>query len=71
MDELHAFSKDFTDGKQFGFLALWDNFYFAHGVIGGMGGYVFKDNDGALDRDDIGLNNEGAVAGAEYIQYMV
>lgn len=68
MDELHAFSKEFTDGKQFGFLALWDNFYFSHGVIGGMGGYVFKDNDGALDRNDIGLNNEGAVAGAEYIQ---
>ena len=68
MDDVYAFSKDFTDGKKFGFLALWDNFYFAHGVIGGMGGYVFQENDGALDRDDIGLNNEGAIAGAEYIQ---
>ena len=47
---------------------MWDDFYFAHGVIAGMGGYVFKDNDGALDREDVGLNNEGAVEGAEYIQ---
>ncbi|WP_342601253.1 extracellular solute-binding protein [Psychrobacillus sp. FSL H8-0483] len=68
MDEVYDFSKEFSDGKQFGFLALWDNFYFAHGVIGGMGGYVFKDNEGALDREDVGLGNDGAVAGAEYIQ---
>lgn len=68
MDELYEISKTLTNGKQYGFLALWDNFYFAHGVIGGMGGYVFKDNDGALDREDIGLNNDGAVKGAEYIQ---
>ncbi len=68
MDELYQFSKEFTKGDQYGFLALWDNFYFAHGVIAGMGGYVFKNNNGALDRNDIGLNNEGAVKGTEYIQ---
>ena len=68
MDELYTFSKDFTKGDNYGFLALWDNFYFAHGAIAGMGGYVFNEKDGALDRDDIGLNNEGAVEGAEYIQ---
>ncbi|MBD7944486.1 extracellular solute-binding protein [Psychrobacillus sp. Sa2BUA9] len=68
MDEVYEFSKGFTDGKQFGFIATWDDFYFAHGVIAGMGGYVFKENDGALDRDDIGLNNEGAIEGASYIQ---
>lgn len=67
-DELYQFSKEFTDGKKFGYLALWDNFYFAHAVIGGFGGYVFKNNDGALDAGDIGLNNEGAVQGTEYIQ---
>lgn len=68
MDELYTFSKDFTKGENYGFLALWDNFYFAHGAIAGMGGYVFNEKEGALDRDDIGLNNEGAVEGAEYIQ---
>jgi arabinogalactan oligomer/maltooligosaccharide transport system substrate-binding protein len=68
MDELYEFAKNFTKGDQYGFLALWDNFYFAHGIIGGMGGYVFKNNDGTLDPKDLGLNNEGAVKGAEYIQ---
>jgi arabinogalactan oligomer / maltooligosaccharide transport system substrate-binding protein len=68
MDELYEFAKNFTKDEQYGFLALWDNFYFAHGIIGGMGGYVFKNNDGTLDPKDLGLNNEGAVKGAEYIQ---
>ena len=68
MDELYAFSKDFTKGENFGFLALWDNFYFAHGALAGMGGYVFNETADGLDRDDLGLNNEGAVEGAAYIQ---
>lgn len=68
MDDVYAFSKDFTKDGKYGFLALWDNYYFAHGIIGGMGGYVFKDNNGTLDPKDIGLNNDGAVKGAEYIQ---
>lgn len=68
LDELYTFSKDFTKDDKYGFLALWDNFYFAHGLIGGMGGYVFNNNDGTLDPKDIGLNNEGAVEGTEFIQ---
>lgn len=68
MDELYTLSKEFTKDGQFGFLSLWDNYYFAHSVIGGMGGYVFKEENGALNPDDVGLNNEGAVEGAEYIQ---
>jgi len=68
LDELYAFSKDFTKGDNYGFLALWDNFYFAHGTIAGMGGYVFNKTEEGLDRDDLGLNNEGAVEGAAYIQ---
>ncbi|WML49602.1 extracellular solute-binding protein [Neobacillus sp. PS3-34] len=68
MDDLYTFSKGFTKGGKYGFLALWDNFYFAHGIIGGMGGYVFNNKDGKVDVTDIGLNNDGAVKGAEYIQ---
>ncbi|MFC0475117.1 extracellular solute-binding protein [Robertmurraya beringensis] len=67
-DELYTFSKDFTKGDNYGFLALWDNYYFAHGIMGGNGAYVFNEENGALNRDDVGLNNEGAVRGAEYIQ---
>ncbi|MBM6617113.1 extracellular solute-binding protein [Bacillus suaedaesalsae] len=66
-DELYDYSKGL--GKdQYGFLALWDNFYFAYGIMGGMGGYVFKNNNGALDAQDLGLSNEGAVEGASYIK---
>ncbi|WP_080847352.1 extracellular solute-binding protein [Cytobacillus gottheilii] len=68
MDELYEQAKELTSGDQYGFIAVLDDFYMAHGYIAGMGGYVFKDNDGALDRNDIGLNNEGAIAGAEFIQ---
>ncbi|TFB24455.1 extracellular solute-binding protein [Filobacillus milosensis] len=67
-DELYEFAQDFNDGEKYAFLALWDNYYFAHGILATYGGYVFKDNDGTLDSTDIGLNNEGAVEGAEYIQ---
>ena len=37
--------------------------------MGGYGGYIFKsDADGTYDPADLGLNNKGAVEGAEYIQ---
>ncbi|MGP4073890.1 extracellular solute-binding protein [Piscibacillus sp. B03] len=67
-DELYEFAQDFNDGENYAFLALWDNYYFAHGILATYGGYVFQDNDGTLDSTDIGLNNEGAVDGAQYIQ---
>ncbi|RSK26396.1 extracellular solute-binding protein [Bacillus sp. HMF5848] len=68
-EELYNFSKEFTNGTdKFGFLALWDNYYFGHAILGGYGAYVFKNNDGTLDPKDVGLANEGAVQGAEYIQ---
>ncbi|HLN64941.1 MAG TPA: maltose ABC transporter substrate-binding protein [Symbiobacteriaceae bacterium] len=43
-----------------GFVYDIKNFYFSYGFIGGMGGYVFKANNGALDPKDVGLGNEGA-----------
>ena len=67
MDELYEFAKENTKGKQYGFTAKWDDFYHAYGVIGGMGGYVFGDKDGSQNPEDLGLNNEGAIQGAEFI----
>jgi len=67
MDDLYKISTEQKKDGKYGFLALWDNFYFAHGPIGGYGGYVFKDNGGKLDPADIGLNNKGAVEGMDYI----
>ncbi|WP_226658600.1 extracellular solute-binding protein [Guptibacillus hwajinpoensis] len=68
MDEVYDFAKDYTKDKQYGFLALWDNFYFANAVLAGYGGYVFDRTDEGLNPQDLGLNNEGAVEGTQYIQ---
>lgn len=67
-DELLEFSKGLKGTDQYGFLALWDNFYFGNSVMAGYGGYVFGEDGGVLNPADIGVNNEGAVEGAEYIQ---
>ncbi|MCX7884524.1 MAG: maltose ABC transporter substrate-binding protein [Caloramator sp.] len=66
MDELIA------DGQKNGFQYDINNFYFTYAFIAANGGYVFKNNGGALDPNDIGLGNEGAVKGyqmlADFIQ---
>lgn len=69
LDEWYEYSKEVTDGKKFGFLALFDQIYYAQSVMGGYGGYIFgRDTNGNYDPKDIGLNNEGAIEGAKYIQ---
>lgn len=67
LDEVYKMAKGNNSGAQYGFLANWTDFYFAYGIIAGYGGYVFKDNNGTLDPKDVGLNNEGAVKGLDFI----
>jgi arabinogalactan oligomer / maltooligosaccharide transport system substrate-binding protein len=67
LDDVLAFSKGDKGGADYGFLANWTDFYFANGILSGYGGYVFKDDNGTLDPQDIGLANEGAVEGLNYI----
>ncbi|WP_223702512.1 extracellular solute-binding protein [Sutcliffiella deserti] len=69
LDEWYDYSAEVTDGDQFGFLALFDQIYYAQSVMSGYGGYIFgRDENGAYDPTDIGLNNEGAIEGGKYIQ---
>nr|WP_226668518.1 extracellular solute-binding protein [Metabacillus litoralis] len=69
LDGWYDLSKEMTDGNKFGFLALFDQIYYAQSIMSGYGGYIFgKDDNGNYDPTDIGLNNEGAVEGAQYIQ---
>ena len=69
LDEWYEFSENITGDGTYGFLALWDQIYYAQSIIGGYGGYIFaQDDEGNYDVEDIGLNNEGAVEAAEYIQ---
>lgn len=37
------------------------NLYYDYAFVGGLGGYVFKNNNGTLDPKDIGLANAGTV----------
>ncbi|GAF64483.1 cyclodextrin-binding protein [Bacillus sp. TS-2] len=68
LDEWYEFSQNVEDGT-YGFLALFDQIYYAQSVFGGYGGYVFgQDADGNYDPTDIGLNSAGAIEGAEVIQ---
>ena len=69
LEEWYKVSKELTDGENYGFLALFDQIYYANSVLSPYGGYIFgMDENGKYDVGDIGLNNEGAVQGAEYIK---
>ena len=61
-DSKYAFAGE--EGKTTAFLADWTNFYYAYGLLSGNGAYVFGQN--GKDPKDIGLANEGAIAGINY-----
>ncbi len=46
------------------------DFYHSAPFMPGRGGYIFRDTAG-LDVTDIGLNNEGAIAGGNLIKILV
>jgi len=65
-DSKYAFAGE--DGKTTAFLADWTNFYYAYGLLAGNGAYVFGDN--GKNPKDIGLANDGAIAGIELKQLL-
>ena len=73
-EELVAVAKklsDFSQGK-YGFLyGIDNNFYNNYPFIASQGGYVFKNVDNSYDITDLGLDNEGAIAGANFINKLV
>lgn len=54
-----------------GFKYAIGDFYRSYGFIAANGGYIFKNNDGVLDSTDIGLNNDGAIKGYEFLEDLV
>ncbi|QRF22570.1 maltose ABC transporter substrate-binding protein [Alicyclobacillus sp. TC] len=50
-----------SDANKYGFAYAQHNLYFNYAFVGGLGGYVFKDNNGTLNPNDIGLDNAGAI----------
>lgn len=68
-DEMIEMAQDLTTADTFGFLYNINDFYFSYNWINTFGGFVFdRGPDGSLEPDDIGLLNEGAIAGAEAIK---
>jgi arabinogalactan oligomer / maltooligosaccharide transport system substrate-binding protein len=67
-EDMIAKAKELTTADQFGFLFDINNFYFAYNWIHSNGGYVFGRDDSGLIASDIGLNNEGAIKGAEMLK---
>lgn len=49
------------DANKYGFGYAQHNLYYNFALIGGLGGYVFKDHNGTLNPNDIGLANAGAI----------
>ncbi|KMK74673.1 sugar ABC transporter substrate-binding protein [Alkalihalobacillus pseudalcaliphilus] len=69
LDEWYEYSKEVTGDGNFGFLALFDQIYYAQSVLGGHGAYVFgQDENGNYDASDIGLATDEAFEGAKQIQ---
>ncbi|UQZ35844.1 maltose ABC transporter substrate-binding protein [Paenibacillus sp. PK3_47] len=62
-DEVLEFSKTFTDKDKNKYGIMWEvgNMYYGYTFIATTGGYLFG-QDGT-DKNDIGLNNEGAIEG--------
>lgn len=68
-EEMMSLAQDLTTADTFGFMHDINNFYYSYGWIHTFGGYVFgRDASGSLDPSDIGLANEGAIAGAEALK---
>ena len=57
--------------KEVGFVYNINDFYFSYAFLAANGGYVFKNNNGTLDPNDIGLGNEGAIKGLQFISDLV
>jgi len=68
-DAMLDVAQELTTADTFGFMFDDVNFYFAYAWLKTHGGYVFgRDASGSLVPSDVGLANEGAVAGANALR---
>lgn len=67
MEELVTKAKEPGVGFSYSVNAVYYNL----GFLTGQGGYIFKNNNGTTDPKDIGLGNEGAIKGLQFIQDLV
>ncbi|WP_052702794.1 maltose ABC transporter substrate-binding protein [Paenibacillus beijingensis] len=65
-DDIKAFAKQFNDipNNKYALLYEMNNLLYNYTYMAGYGAYIFGSN--GTDKNDIGLNNEGAVKGLEF-----
>lgn len=70
MEDLERIAAELTDvsNDEYGFLYPATDFYFSFPFLAGYGAYIFGEEDGVFDLDDIGLASDGAVEGGTLIQ---
>jgi arabinogalactan oligomer/maltooligosaccharide transport system substrate-binding protein len=69
-DELIDFARKNTKPaeKEYGLLYEGANFYYSYFLIDAMGGYIFKEDSGKVNTEELGLNNEGAKKALKMLQ---
>jgi len=67
-DDVFAFAETFNDPSQHKYAFAWElqQFFYNFAFLASQGGYMFGDDN--TNSSDIGLNNDGAVAGAKFLQ---
>jgi maltose/maltodextrin transport system substrate-binding protein len=68
ISELEELAFEVSDDEVVGLIYAVGDFYHSAPFILGRGGYIFKETAEGLDVTDIGLNNEGAIAGGNLIK---
>lgn len=68
MEEVIELSKKMNDLKNKKYTYMWEigNFYYDYLFLATTGGYIFGKE--GTDKTDVGLNNEGALEGAQFLQ---
>ncbi|MBU5594083.1 extracellular solute-binding protein [Amphibacillus sp. MSJ-3] len=72
IEDIYKMSLEFTnsDNDEYGFL-ISPEFYYLYSFMNSHGGYIFGEEDGIYNVDDIGLNNDGSIKGLEeYLQFV-
>ncbi|PWW44877.1 MULTISPECIES: sugar ABC transporter substrate-binding protein [Paenibacillus] len=67
-DDIISFAKTFNDPKNNKYTLMWElqQFYYNFAYLASQGGYIFGDE--GMNSEDIGLNNEGAIKGGQFLQ---
>lgn len=58
-------------GKEKGFEYDLTNFFYSAGFLVNGDSYIFKNNDGALDTTDVGLNSKDTINGLKFLKQLV